>query len=206
MSRDVLVTAGTTRNPVDAMRYIGAYSSGKTGATLAKLLAQTSRVHVLGSPEACLRLDVSISRQTFGSTRDLMTRMEEWVADHPGGTVVHAAAVGDYEVEPNREKIASGQDEVVLRLSRSPKIVDHIKKWDPQCRLATFKAAGPNTSGEQLVAICRRQLERTGSDFVFGNVIGALQLTATVVDEFGAESFDSREAAIQNLCARLLSL
>ena len=99
-----------------------------------------------------------------------------------------------------------GQDEVVLRLSRSPKIVDHIKKWDPQCRLATFKAAGPNTSGEQLVAICRRQLERTGSDFVFGNVIGALQLTATVVDEFGAESFDSREAAIQNLCARLLSL
>ena len=119
--------------------------------------------------------------------------------------VVHAAAVGDYETDPSPIKIPSGQDEMVIRLKRAPKIANHIKKWDATCTLVTFKAAGPNTSAEQLVAICRRQLERTESDLVFGNVIGSLQTTVVIVDQFGAESFDARPDALQSLCARLVS-
>ncbi len=205
MAKDVLITAGSTRNPVDAMRYIGAYSSGRTGAVLAEQLVERASVHVLGSPEACLRLPEGAKSGVYTTTRDLMTRMEEWLAEHPGGVVVHASAVGDYESEPEPSKIPSGQNEMVIRLKRAPKIADHIKKWDPSCTLVTFKAAGPNTSAEQLIAICRRQLERTRSDLVFGNVIGSLQTTVVIVDQFGAESFDAREDALQSLCVRLVS-
>lgn len=203
MSRPCLVTAGATRNPIDAMRYLAAYSSGRTGVTVAHELAADHAVTLLGSPEACLRTTSSLTTEGFGDTRDLMTRMEEWIRANRGGVVVHAAAVGDYEAEPSPDKISSGLDELVIRLRRAPKIADHVKDWDPGCTFVTFKAAGPNTDAEQLVAMCRAQLRRTGSDHVFGNVIGALQTTAVLVDADGSEAFKDRLYALQALAARL---
>ena len=203
MSRPCLVTAGATRNPIDAMRFLAAYSSGRTGAAIARELASDHAVTLLGSPEACLRATPPVETALFGDTRDLMTRMEEWVRAHPAGVVVHAAAVGDYEATPSPNKISSNQDELVIRLRRAPKIADHIKNWDPDCTLVTFKAAGPNTDAEQLVAIARAQLRRTGSDHVFGNVIGALQTTCVLVDASGSEAFEDRANALQALVARL---
>ncbi len=203
MSRPCLVTAGATRNPIDAMRYLAAYSSGRTGVALATELATDHRVTLLGSPEACLRAAPPVQAEPFGDTRDLMTRMEEWIRAHRGGVVVHAAAVGDYEAQPSPDKISSGLDELVIRLRRAPKIADHLKDWDPGCALVTFKAAGPNTDAEQLVAISRSQLRRTGSDFVFGNVIGALQTTCVIVDRDGSEAFEGRGAALKALAVRL---
>lgn len=203
MARPCLVTAGATRNPIDAMRYLAAYSSGGTGVSVAEALAVDHRVTLLGSPEACLRASTAIDAVVFGDTRDLMTRMEEWIRAHRGAVIVHAAAVGDYEASPSPHKISSGLDELVLRLTRAPKIADHIKDWDPRCTLVTFKAAGPNTDAEQLVAICRAQLRRTGSDKVFGNVIGALQTTCVIVDADGSEAFEDREDALHALAVRL---
>ncbi len=185
------------------MRYLAAYSSGRTGVTLAAELARDHQVTLLGSPEACLRVQAPVQPDLFGDTRDLMTRMEEWVRAHRGGLVVHAAAVGDYETQPSPDKLSSGLDELVIRLRRAPKIADHVKDWDPSCGFVTFKAAGPNTDAEQLVAICRAQLRRTRSDWVFGNVIGALQSTCVIVDEDGSEAFENRTDALHALAARL---
>lgn len=200
----VLITAGATRNPIDAMRFISARSSGHTGAVLARTLAKRTRVTLLGSPEAVLRAGDVVETQTYGDTRDLMRRMRVWVTDNPGGAVVHASAVGDYELaDAHAGKLPSGQDELLLRLRPTPKIADQIKHWDPSTLLVTFKAAGPETTLEQLVTLCRDQLQRTRSDLVFGNVIGQLGSTSTLVDAAGSEAFDRRDAAIHALAARL---
>lgn len=202
MSRPVLVTAGSTRNAIDAMRYMAAYSSGRTGARIANLLAEGGReVHLLGSPEACLRAGEGVTVEEFGSTRDLLSRMAEWVAKNPRAVVIHAAAVGDYETEPKQGKIPSGQSELVIHLKRAPKIINLIKSWAPNCTLVGFKAAGPNTSAEQLVAICKRLLTGVQADLVLGNVIGALDTTATLVDQYGAETFEARSDALDSLVA-----
>ena len=203
MSRPCLVTAGATRNPIDAMRYLAAYSSGRTSVAIAEALSHDHEVLLLGSPEACLRAEGTCSTQVFGHTRDLMSRMEAWIRIHAGSVVVHAAAVGDYEADPDPGKISSGLDELVIRLRRAPKIADHIKTWDPTCTLVTFKAAGPNTDAEQLVAICRSQLRRTRSDLVFGNVIGSLETTCCLVDKHGSAAFERRKDALRQLGARL---
>ena len=99
MPRPVLVTCGATRNPLDAIRFISAFSTGRTGGAIAQALADRGHpVHVLGSAEALLRLtDPALTREEYRSTRDLMARMEAWVRANPGGIVVHSAAVGDYE-------------------------------------------------------------------------------------------------------------
>ena len=198
--RPLLVTAGATRNPVDAMRYLSAYSSGGTGAWLVEQLAPAD---LLGSPEAVLRAGQGA---TFGSTRDLMARMEGWVRAHPGGVVVHAAAVGDYEALPDAGKIPSGQDELVVRLRPTPKIIDHVTTWDPSCRLVGFKAAAPGSSPEQVREVARKQIARTGAQLVFANVIGQLESTCQLVEADRAEGFETRAAALEALAARVRDL
>lgn len=205
MSRPLLVTAGATRNPVDAMRHLSANSTGSTGVEVARALAGHTRVHLLGSPEALLRSEghAVAGREPFGSTRDLMARMEAWVLANPAGVVVHAAAVGDYEADPVQGKIPSGQDELVLRLRPAPKIADRVRAWSDGVLLVTFKAGGPGTSGEELVRVARAQLVRTGSRLVFANVLGDLERTSTLVEAERAEHHPRREAALGALVDRL---
>ena len=204
ISRPVLITAGATRNPIDAMRYISANSTGRTSAHIARALATSTQVTLLGSPQALLRVGDDVDGQEFGDTRDLLSKMRTWVQANPGGVVVHAAAVGDYEVsEPAANKVSSQLGEWTLTLRPTPKIADLIPRWDPKVFLVTFKAAGPDTGAEELVQICRKQLRRTQSQMVFGNVIGALGATSTLVDDLGSEAFERRDDALSALVARI---
>jgi phosphopantothenoylcysteine decarboxylase/phosphopantothenate--cysteine ligase len=201
--RPVLLTAGATRNPVDAIRYLSAHATGRTAIDLAARLRGSHAVHLLGSAEAVLRAPHGLSVEEFTSTRDLMARMERWVRAHPDGVVVHSAAVGDYEAEPLATKIPSGAPELVLRLRPGPKIVDHVKGWAPGVFLVSFKAASPETTAEQLADIARRQLERTGSDLVFANVLGALDTSVLLVTPAVTISFPHRTEALAALVERL---
>ncbi len=202
--RPVLITAGATRNPIDAMRHISANSSGRTSAHIASALAPHTQVTLMGSPQALLRAEGSVHRVEFGDTRDLLAKMQAWVEQNPGGAVVHAAAVGDYEVkEPAKAKVSSQLGEWTVTLQPTPKIADRIPQWDPSVYLVTFKAAGPETGAEDLVQICRKQLRRTRSELVFGNVIGALGATSTLVDASGSEAFERRDDALSALVARI---
>lgn len=198
--RPVLITAGATRNRIDAMRYLSAFSSGGTGVWLAEQLALDTQVTLLGSAEALLRANAAAARAEFGSTRDLMAQMERWITDNPGGVVVHAAAVGDYEAAPFSGKLASGKDELVIRLTPTPKIVDHVKVWDPGSFLVSFKAAPPETETAALERIARDQLDRTRSDLVFANVLGRLSEDLLLVARDGETTrFARRPQALQAL-------
>lgn len=198
--RPVLVTAGATRNPVDAIRYLSAGSSGRTGLEIARgLAAQGHDVDVLGSEEAALRAPQGQPVEVFGSTRDLQDRMRAWLSRHPAGLVVHSAAVGDYEVEAVDHKLPSNQSELLLRLSPAPKILDQLREWAPGCKVVSFKAASPETTPDALVVLARKQLRRTGSSIVFANVIGRLEQSATVVDATRATAYRQRKEALSAL-------
>ena len=199
----VLITAGATRNPLDAVRLLTARSSGRTGVGIARdLMARGVSVHLLGSAEACLRAS-GIQQEEYGSTRDLMARMEVWVRANPTGSVVHASAVGDYEMaETKAAKIPSGMDRLVLELVRTPKIADRIRDWGLTGDLVTFKAAGPQTTDDELVQIASKQRTRTGSTRVFANVLGRLSHGVAIVAE-QTEWFDERNAAVARLVEHL---
>ena len=195
----ILITAGATRNPVDAVRLLTARSSGRTGIGIAKQLARRGcSVHVLGSAEACLRAP-ELSTEEYGSTRDLMARMERWVRAHPNGGVVHASAVGDYEMATEElTKIPSGLDRLVLELVRTPKIADQVRGWGLEGLFCTFKAASPETTDEALQGIASRQRTRTQSDLAFANVLGRLSRGIALIGQ-ETQWFDQREAAIEAL-------
>lgn len=210
--RPVLVTAGATRNPIDAIRYLSAHSSGRTGGRIAATLAHAGAdVTLLGNPEAWLRLQAEappgahdVRCEEYTSTYDLMDRMQAWVRSHPGGMVVHAAAVGDYAIADRATtKLPSGAPELVIRLRPTPKILDRIREWDPQVFLVSFKAAAPETDEAQLSQIARAQLLRSASDLVFANVIGNLQNLVLIVSADDQVRHLDRGAALADLEARL---
>lgn len=198
----VLITAGATRNPIDAVRFLSARSSGRTGVALAGALrAHGADVTLLGSPEACLRAqlaDIDAVIEEYGSTRDLMGRMEAWVRQHPGGSLVHAAAVGDYECAQSAAKIPSGRPTLQLELTPTVKIADAVRGWGLTGRYVTFKAASPETTDDALVAIATAQRIRTQCDLVFANVLGRLDRRLMLVGE-GVAHYPRRDEAIAAL-------
>lgn len=204
--RPVLITAGATRNPIDAMRYISSFSSGTTGVWLGTTLREAGcRVELYGSAEARLRAP-ELPGEEFTSTRDLMARMQRWVEQNPGGVVVHAAAVGDYEADLAGGKLPSGMAALNLSLKPTPKIVDHLKRWDSGLFLVSFKAAAPETETDALFRIADAQRLRTASDLVFANVLGRLKTDVMLVDERGSRIFADRELGLQALAEQILSI
>jgi phosphopantothenoylcysteine decarboxylase/phosphopantothenate--cysteine ligase len=202
--RPVLLTAGATRNPVDAIRYLSAHATGRTGVELARRLSDGHEVRLLGSAEACLRGRLAGLPQDrleeFLGTRDLMARVEANLRARPDSVFLHSAAVGDYEMEaPRADKIPSGADAIELRLVRAPKIVDRVRAWAPDCVLVSFKAAPPGTTPEDLERIARAQLQRTRSDLVFANALGALDTSVLLVGAVETRAFTRREDAVEAL-------
>jgi phosphopantothenoylcysteine decarboxylase/phosphopantothenate--cysteine ligase len=185
------------------MRYLSAHSSGRTGVAIAQ--AAPGDVFLLGSPEARLR-GPDVAGETFGSTRDLLARMEGWCRAHPTGVVVHACAVGDYEVAEAGGKIPSGQAELTLTLRPTPKILDRIRGWSPDLRIVSFKAAPPESTPTDLARIAEAQRARTDSALVFANTIGRLSEGIVLVDADGATHHPTRAAALADLQARIAAL
>jgi phosphopantothenoylcysteine synthetase/decarboxylase len=130
--------------------------------------------------------------------------MEAWCQAHPYGAVIHAAAVGDYEAEAEEGKVESGRTDWTLNLRPTPKIANEIRGWMPDGFIVTFKAAAPQTRSEALTEIAQAQLERTRSNLVFANVIGALQESVQIVEALAAESFTDRQRALETLVRRVL--
>ena len=199
-TENILVTAGATRNPIDAVRFISARSSGRTGAYLAdKLVRQGGEVTLLGSPEACMRVSSEVKTVEYGSTRDLMVKMNAWALKYPHGTIIHASAVGDYEViRRNTSKISSGQKSLTIELQPTPKIASAIRSWGFVGVLVTFKAAAPEVDSAHLIRIATAQRGVTQSDFVFANVLGKLESKVAIIGE-QTVTFDSRKNALRHL-------
>ena len=205
MPRPILITAGATRNPIDSMRSITAHSSGKTGVYIAQRLESAGRqCTLMGSNTALLQPNCPAERVEFTSTRDLLDKMETWTLQYPTGIIIHAAAVGDFEVRnSNSGKIASGST-FTLELYPTPKIVDAIKTWSSEIRLVSFKAAAPNTPLEEVEQIAQKQCLRTQSDIVFANILGKLHENVLVLSTTQSKWFFKRTDGIESLIQTIL--
>ena len=124
--------------------------------------------------------------------------MKSWVRQHPGGTIIHAAAVGDYQIrqsEPDR-KVPSGQDQWQITLIPAPKILDLIHGWSPHITIVSFKAAPPNTTKKQIETLSESQAQRTHSQVVFANTIGQFNADIFVWQKDAGRWFDNRQNAL----------
>lgn len=139
----VLITAGATREPIDGVRFISNFSSGKTGCFLAEHLIQAKfQVTYLGGIGAAVPQG-GCAIKTYGSYQDLEVLLKEELQTGAYQVVIHLAAVSDYSVDsievggemfvPDAAlKLSSDPEELVLKLKRNPKLVSQIKSFSPQ--------------------------------------------------------------------------
>lgn len=169
----ILVTGGGTREPIDGVRFITNFSTGKTAARLADVFAFRGHQVIAVMGEGSVRPnDRGCEVIEYGSFADLNRVLQELLSSQRFDAVVHLAAVGDYSVasiesgdrkfEPGAAgKIDSGK-ELVLRLSPNFKIVERLRSYarDASFTLIAFKLTNTADPAERAAAV--RKLSQSG--------------------------------------------
>jgi phosphopantothenoylcysteine decarboxylase/phosphopantothenate--cysteine ligase len=148
-----LVTAGPTYEPLDNVRRLTNFSTGRLGSELANFLA--GRGHevtlFLGRQAACRGEPRARSVEPFTTTTDLRDRLRA-LAGQPVDAVFHAAAVSDFAfgkillrspqgglTEIHAGKISTRQGTLLAELVPTPKIIAELRDWFPRARLVGWK-------------------------------------------------------------------
>ena len=200
----LLVTAGGTREPIDAVRVIANTSTGRLGARLADAATEAGHdVLLLHASTAALPAR-PCRRLSFETHADLGRLLEQHAPQ--ADAIFQAAAVSDYLPVPAEGKLPSDAPELVLRLQRAPKLVDGLRALCPQGWLVGFKLTADAGEAEQ-VAEAQALLRRARLDLVVVNDsgrTGEADHEALLVDAGGVVARCRGKAALAGqLVARL---
>jgi phosphopantothenoylcysteine decarboxylase/phosphopantothenate--cysteine ligase len=163
----VMITAGGTREPIDAVRFIGNRSSGKMGFALARA-AFDRGAHVDLLQANVDMPDVPGVRQMEASTAaemhaEVMKRLPDI------DILIMAAAVADYRVAdgPAGGKVGKGKDEWCIDLAATPDILCDVADHHKGQFLVGFAAE----YGLEGLSRARGKLERKRLDMIIFNDI-----------------------------------
>src|SRR5262245_23800937 len=134
--REILVTAGPTWEPIDAVRHIGNFATGALGLALARRAAAAgAAVTVLLGPGRACPTDAdrrSLRILDYVTFADLHGLVREHVGARRYAAMLHSAAVGDFRPERVEAGKVGSAGEWTIRLVPAPKIVDEVKPLHPQ--------------------------------------------------------------------------
>lgn len=174
----VLITAGGTEEPIDGVRYITNFSTGRTGALLADTLSEAGfKVTLLTSRRAILPKS-NVKVEHYGSFADLKSKLEKELKEKYN-VVLHAAAVSDYSVdylESDGKKIIPDEDlkldsskPLKIVLKNNIKLVNRLKEYSSNTiRVIAFKLT-KNASNELIKDKVSRIFNGGEVDFVVHN-------------------------------------
>ncbi len=163
----VLVTAGGTREPVDAVRALVNRSSGKMGFAVAAEAARRGAEVVLVAGPTSLEAPGGVRRidvETAAQMREAVLREFERAT-----IAIKAAAVSDFRpAQPSERKIRkedlAADETLTLELVRNPDILAEISARKRGRIVVGFAA-----ESHDLVASARRKLQRKGCDLLVAN-------------------------------------
>jgi len=167
--KKVLMTAGPTVEKIAPVRVMTNISTGKTGTLLASELvsagAKVTLVYGPGTaepPKGAKIIRVKTVSEMFSAVKKELRKKFD--------VVILAAAVSDFIPKNSNSKIKSNRS-TAIKLTRAPKIIDHIKKIHKGI-LIGFKAEA-NVSKKELVSRARKKLKESDADLMIANDIGS---------------------------------
>lgn len=129
----VLITAGATREPIDAVRFLSNVSTGTTGAALADAFSEAGHDVLLLRGIGAVSPPGKLQQETFSSAQDLSSRLQQRIAGGDFDAVIMTAAVADYRpAESVDGKLASDNSQLILHLVRNEKILPRLKAFSPR--------------------------------------------------------------------------
>ena len=163
--KQVIVSAGGTRERIDPVRYISNDSSGKMGYAMAQAADWLGATVTLVSTTQSLLPPEGVQVQEVASAQELAQAMTAHYDQMD--YVVMAAAVSDYRVkQPHDQKIkkVAGQTDWQLDLVANPDILAQLGQTKRQQVLIGFAAETQN-----LLEHARAKLSKKGADWLIAN-------------------------------------
>lgn len=148
-----IVTAGPTYEPLDRVRRLTNFSTGRLGTELANdLAAHGHHVTLLLSEQATWPGPRRAQRvETFTTTENLRQRLQSLMAEEVNA-LFHAAAVSDFVlgkiwahsaegemIEMTAGKISTQHPRLLAELLPAPKIIAQLRDWFPDARIVGWK-------------------------------------------------------------------
>ena len=170
-NKKVLMTAGPTIEYIDPIRIITNLSSGKTGSLLAsELVSAGAKVTLVYGPanekppSGVKIINVTTNKEMLDETKKELKKKYD--------IIIMAAAASDYTPQnTSKSKIKSDKESLVIRLKKTPKIIDHVKKLQKDALLIGFKAE-TNLTKNALIKSAQKKMKDSGADIVIANDIG----------------------------------
>ena len=177
-----IVTAGPTYEPLDDVRRLTNFSTGRLGTELANYL--TNRGHsvslLIGEPATYRGETQPKNTQVFTTTEDLLRRLQA-LSFGDVEAVFHVAAVSDYTfgriwvrsangemVETRSGKISTREGVLLAELVPTPKIIAELRGWYPKARLVGWKFEVEGNR-EDVVGLARNQIADCHTDASVAN-------------------------------------
>jgi len=167
--KNVLITAGPTREPIDPVRYISNRSTGRMGYALAQAAHQAGAGVTLVSGPVNLDAPAGVERISVSSAIEMRDAVIERVAKVD--IFIACAAVSDYRVEQvAAEKIKKTTRKIKLELIPNPDIVSEVTRLKNKPFTLGFAA-----ETEKLEQHAVEKLQRKNLDMIAANLVAAEQ-------------------------------
>ena len=210
-NKKILITAGPTWVPIDAVRVISNVATGLTGILLAEELRRLgAKVTLLigpveiccsrKSPSAitlsdfrsgigkCFMLSCTINKNIkllrFRFFDELKDKIIQELKCKKYDIVIHSAAVSDYE--PSKVysgKIKSGIKNLRLSLVPAEKIIDLLKRIDNSIILVGFKFE-PQAKKDMLIKMTKELIRAANLNLAVANTIDKNKYCAYILDNY----------------------
>jgi phosphopantothenate-cysteine ligase len=171
----VLITSGGTMEYVDDVRVLTNISTGKLGAKLAEVFSEKHDVFYLHSKTAVMPskegktpaayIQANSAQEVFDAMKELVPQMD---------VVIHAMAVSDFTFDRSIPVKLKSNDPIAFidsmrsRIKMNPKIIQHVKEWNPNVLLFGFKFEVGLTK-EDLIQTALDAIAKTKADYTLAN-------------------------------------
>ena len=176
--KNVLITAGSTRGYLDAVRYITNTSTGKLGSEIAlEAMGREAVVTYIYGADSLFpvihgRSDLKASQLKLieiETNNDLMKVLQEKLMNRKFDAIIHAMAVADYvPARAKQSKTSSQKKEWLVKLVKTPKVINTIRDSWPEALLVGFKLE-VNRTKDEIIRIARRFLAKSKSNLIVAN-------------------------------------
>jgi phosphopantothenoylcysteine decarboxylase/phosphopantothenate--cysteine ligase len=167
-SKKILITAGPTREPIDPVRYISNFSTGKMGIALAEEYARRGAEVVLVKGPTQIKPDNGKIKVIDVSTAAEMYEACSQYFDE-SDVIIFAAAVADYTPKyPANTKIKKKEDDFMLELVETKDIAYELGKRKKGNQINVGFALETDNEMENALS----KLEKKNLDFI---VLNSLQ-------------------------------
>lgn len=181
-NRRLLITAGPTHEPIDAVRYLANRSSGRLGIALATAALDLGHetTLLLGPASIAIPESTALTVARFQTTAELQTLLaREWPAHD---VLIMAAAVADYRPRrlPPDAKLRRTGDTLTLDLEPTPDLLAELAENSRPDQVRIGFALEP---ADRLEASARDKLTRKQLDAIVANPLETMEsaaITATL--------------------------